>query len=486
MIWFFKKKKDTQNGVDVNVNTESDVDVEVLFESGNSPENSDTIPSLPEDSEPEVPVQPEKMPEQEPVAPPREPEVPEQTPAPTETPVPERPPSPEVEPQPEVEPEHPVPEQPYQPEAPVEVPSYPEQQPMPDPEVPPSIPEGVPPVYDHVNTTEQENQISVVSLKTKLGEPEIENNAAEKTGWFGRLKKGLSKSSNKISESITSVLTKRKLDDELLEELEEALIVADLGPATASKLTSELARQRFGKDITDEEVKVFLSDGIEGILKPVAKPLEIGTLSTPYVILFSGVNGAGKTTTIGKLSKQLQQQGKKVMLAAGDTFRAAAVEQLQVWGERTGVPVISKEIGADAGALAFEAMERAKAEKVDVLLIDTAGRLQNKSNLMAELEKIVRVIKKHDETAPHNTLLVLDATTGQNAHSQVELFGKAVDISGLVVTKLDGTAKGGVIVSLAEKFGLPVHAIGIGEGVDDLRPFMARDYARSLMGFDEQ
>lgn len=304
---------------------------------------------------------------------------------------------------------------------------------------------------------------------------------SEKSNWLGRLTKGLSKSSSKITESITAVITKRKLDDETLEELEEALIVADLGPTTAAKLVADLASSRFGKEITDDEVRDILAKGIEDILTPVAQPLKQGD-EKPHVILFAGVNGTGKTTTIGKLAAQLQREGKSVMMAAGDTFRAAAVEQLQVWGERNNCPVISKDLGADAGALAYEAYEQAKAANIDILLIDTAGRLQNKTNLMEELQKVVRVLKKHDENCPHNTLLVLDATTGQNAHSQVDIFGQAVGVTGLIVTKLDGTAKGGVVVSLAERFSLPIHAIGIGEGIDDLRPFDAKSFAETLMG----
>lgn len=312
-------------------------------------------------------------------------------------------------------------------------------------------------------------------------EQSVEPAAENKKSWLTRLTSGLAKSSSKMTESITSVITKRKLDDETLEELEEALIVGDLGPSTAARLTGDLAASRFGKDVTDEEVREALAEGIIDILAPVAKPLEIGA-GSPHVILFAGVNGTGKTTTIGKLAKRFTDEGKSVMLAAGDTFRAAAVEQLKVWGDRTGCPVVAKDIGADAGALAYEAMDAAKQAGVDVLLVDTAGRLQNKSNLMDELQKVVRVIQKHDENAPHQTLLVLDATTGQNAHSQVELFDKAVDVTGLIVTKLDGTAKGGVIVSLADKYKKPIHAIGVGESVEDLHAFKADDFARSLMG----
>ncbi|PWC37075.1 cell division protein FtsY [Azospirillum sp. TSO22-1] len=303
-----------------------------------------------------------------------------------------------------------------------------------------------------------------------------------KKGWLARLKEGLSKSSSKLTDGITGIFTKRKLDDEALEELEELLITADLGPVTAAKMTAELARTRFGKEVGPDEVKATLAAEVAKIVGPVAQPLTIDMGLKPHVILLVGVNGTGKTTTIGKLARQFRDEGKSVMLAAGDTFRAAAVSQLKIWGERTGCAVVARETGADAAGLAYDALERARAEKVDVLLIDTAGRLQNKTGLMDELRKIVRVIKKVDETAPHTTLLTLDATTGQNAHSQVEVFRDMVNVSGLILTKLDGSARGGVLVSLAEKFKLPVHAIGIGEGVYDLRPFDADAFAKSLMG----
>lgn len=301
-------------------------------------------------------------------------------------------------------------------------------------------------------------------------------------GWFAKLKEGLSKSSSKLTDGITSIFTKRKLDDEALEELEELLITADLGPATAAKVTAELARTRFGKEVSPEEVKTTLAAEVSKIVTPVAKPLVLDPALKPHVILVVGVNGTGKTTTIGKLARQFKAEGKSVMLAAGDTFRAAAVSQLKIWGERTGCPVVARDTGADAAGLAYDALERAKAEGVDVLLVDTAGRLQNKTGLMEELRKIVRVIKKLDETAPHTTLLTLDATTGQNAHSQVEIFRDMVNVNGLILTKLDGSARGGVLVSLAEKFKIPVHAIGVGEGVYDLRPFDADAFAKSLMG----
>ncbi len=303
-------------------------------------------------------------------------------------------------------------------------------------------------------------------------------------GWFARLKAGLSRSSSKLTDGIAGIFTKRKLDDEALEELEELLITADLGPSTATKLTAELARTRFGKDVSPEEVRGALADQVAAILQPVARPLAVNRAQQPMVILVVGVNGTGKTTTIGKLAAQWQSEGHSVMMAACDTFRAAAIGQLQLWGERAGVPVVSGNQGADAAGLAFDALNRARAEGSDILLIDTAGRLQNKAGLMAELEKIGRVLQKQDVTAPHAVLLVLDATTGQNAHAQVEVFRDIVNVTGLIVTKLDGSARGGVLVALAERFGLPVHAIGVGEGIDDLRPFDPQGFARSLMGLE--
>jgi len=304
-------------------------------------------------------------------------------------------------------------------------------------------------------------------------------------GWFQRLKQGLAKTSSKLTDGVQGVFTgKRRLDDDALEELEEVLIASDLGPATAAKLTAELARTRFDKEVDADEVRRALAQSIADILAPVARPLAAGTdpAKAPHVVLVVGVNGSGKTTTIGKLAHQLRAQGKSVMLCAGDTFRAAAIEQLQIWGERTGAPVVARATGADAAGLAFDAYKQAQADGVDVLLIDTAGRLHNKKDLMEELSKIVRVLKKLDETTPHDTVMVLDATVGQNALQQVQTFRELVSVSGLVVTKLDGTAKAGVLVALAEKIGLPVHAIGVGETAEDLRPFKAEDFAKSLMG----
>jgi fused signal recognition particle receptor len=303
-----------------------------------------------------------------------------------------------------------------------------------------------------------------------------------KRGWFSRLREGLSRSSSRLSEGITGIFTKRRLDDATLEELEELLIAADLGVATAAKLAGALRRTRFNQEVTPEEVRTALAEEIAKILEPVAQPLELDPAKKPQVVLVVGVNGSGKTTTIGKLAKALREEGKSVMLAACDTFRAAAVEQLKIWGERTGAPVVARETGADAAGVAYDALAEAQRRQIDLLLIDTAGRLHNKADLMAGLGKIIRVLRKLDDTAPQDCLLVLDATVGQNAHQQVEVFREMTNVTGLVVTKLDGTARGGVLVALAEKFGLPVHAIGVGEGADDLRPFEARAFARSLMG----
>jgi fused signal recognition particle receptor len=300
--------------------------------------------------------------------------------------------------------------------------------------------------------------------------------------FFSRLKEGLSRSTAKITETITAVFKKRRLDDEALEELEELLISADLGTAAASKIVAEFRRTRFGKEVTDEEIKAALAEEIAGILAPVALPLVLNPALKPHVVLVVGVNGTGKTTTIGKLGQLYSAEGLKVVMAAGDTFRAAAVEQLQVWGERTGTPVIAGKPNADSAGLAFDALTRAEADGADVLLIDTAGRLHNQGALMEELRKIIRVLKKKDETAPHSVLLVLDATTGQNAIQQVKVFKDMVDVSGLVVTKLDGSARGGIVVALAETFGLPVHAVGVGEKAGDLRPFDAGEFARGLVG----
>ena len=306
----------------------------------------------------------------------------------------------------------------------------------------------------------------------------------EEGGWFSRMTKGLTKSSSKIGSGITDIFTKKKLDQAMVDELEELLITADLGPSTAAKIVNDFAKDRFDKDVEPDEVKDALAGSIASVLQPVAKPLAIKKPDNgPFTILVCGVNGVGKTTTIGKLAQIYKNDGgRSVMLAAGDTFRAAAIEQLQIWGERTGCDVYAKELDSDAAAVAFESYQKAKEQGTDILMIDTAGRLQNKSNLMEELAKIVRVLKKQDENLPHAVLLVLDATTGQNAHSQVKTFKDMVNVTGLIVTKLDGSARGGVVVSLASEFGLPIHAIGVGERAQDLSPFNAEEFAKALVG----
>jgi fused signal recognition particle receptor len=299
--------------------------------------------------------------------------------------------------------------------------------------------------------------------------------------WFDRLATGLKRSSDQLTDGIASVFTKKRLDNAMLDELEDVLIQADFGIDMAASVTDTLRRDRFDRDIAPGEIRAVLAAEVEKVLAPVAQPLAVEA-AKPFVILMVGVNGSGKTTTIGKLASLFGAEGKSVMLAAGDTFRAAAIEQLQVWGQRTGAPVIARPPGSDASGLAFDAMSEAKAAGKDLLIIDTAGRLQNRDELMGELEKIIRVIKKVDPAAPHAVLLTLDATTGQNALSQVEIFGKRAGVTGLVMTKLDGTARGGILVAIARKYGLPVHFIGVGEGVDNLEPFSARDFARAIVG----
>lgn len=300
------------------------------------------------------------------------------------------------------------------------------------------------------------------------------------TTWFKRLKEGLKKSSSRLTEGITTLITHRKLDDAMLEELEELLITSDLGVSVARDLTQKLSKKRYNQDITPEEVRDIFADEIETLLKPCALPLHPAGSSKPFVLLVLGVNGSGKTTTVGKLAKQWKDQGYQLSLVAGDTFRAAATEQLEVWAKRANVPL---EMGPtkDAAGLVYDALQKAKDRADDIVIIDTAGRLHNKTLLMEELKKIRRVIQKIDPTAPHATLLVLDATTGQNALTQVKVFQEAVDVSGLIVTKLDGTAKGGVLVAIAQQSGLPIHAIGVGEGIEDLHEFSAKDFAKSLM-----
>jgi len=306
--------------------------------------------------------------------------------------------------------------------------------------------------------------------------------AVVKISWLDRLKSGLSRSSRQLGDSVSGILTKRKLDAETLQDLEDILITADLGVETAMRITDTLGSGRFGKNVSTGEVQTIMADEIRKVLDPVAKKLELNIARKPHVILVVGVNGTGKTTTIGKLAQKLTAGGLSVMLAAGDTFRAAAIEQLHIWGDRTGAAVVSSRLGADAASLAYDAYEQAKAADSDVLIIDTAGRLQNKAELMDELAKIVRVLGKHDPDAPHTVLQTLDATTGQNALNQVDIFRNIAGVNGLVMTKLDGTARGGILVAIAAKHKLPVHFIGVGETVDDLESFSAQEFAEAITG----
>jgi fused signal recognition particle receptor len=309
------------------------------------------------------------------------------------------------------------------------------------------------------------------------------NEIGEKKGWFGRLAGGLKRSSSQLGSALVDLVTKGPMDPAKLDMIQDALVRADLGYDLAHRVTAVISRGAYSQGITPDEVKAVVATEVAKILKPVAKPLVIEG-AKPFVILVAGVNGSGKTTTIGKLASKFAAEGRKVVLAAGDTFRAAAIDQLKIWGQRTGAKVIAREPGADSAGLAFDALNVAKAEGADVLIVDTAGRLQNRTELMSELEKMLRVMKKLDPAAPHAVLLVLDATVGQNALSQVEVFGKIAGVTGLVMTKLDGTARGGILVSIAEKFKLPIHFIGVGEGVDDLAPFAAADFGKALAGLD--
>jgi len=308
------------------------------------------------------------------------------------------------------------------------------------------------------------------------------NDSTQGGSWWKRLSGGLKRTSSSLGAAIVDLVAKRKLDAAAVEDLENELIRADLGPETAARIAAALSEGRFDKAIAPDEVKAVLAGEIEKVLAAVAKPLEVTT--RPFTILVAGVNGSGKTTTIGKLAAKFRAEGKSVMMVAGDTFRAAAIDQLKIWGQRTGASVKASEPGADAASLAFDALTAAKTENTDVVLVDTAGRLQNRTELMSELEKMLRVIRKVEAAAPHAVLLVLDATVGQNALSQVEIFGKTAGVTGLVMTKLDGTARGGILVAIAAKFGLPVHFIGVGEGVDDLAPFTARDFSRAIVGLE--
>ena len=332
------------------------------------------------------------------------------------------------------------------------------------------------------DTANMEHAAAAAITVTDAAPPDVvaEVAPAPKLGWFQRLTKGLSKTSASLSEGIASVFTKRKLDGDTLQDFEDVLIQADLGVETAGRITQAIAKGRYDKGLTGDDVRQVLAAEIERVLEPVALPLVIDPEKKPFVIMVVGVNGSGKTTTIGKLAAIYAREGRRVMMAAGDTFRAAAIDQLKIWGERTNATVIAREVGSDSSGLAYDALKQATAEQADVLLLDTAGRLQNKQVLMDELEKIVRVLRKMDSSAPHSVLLVLDATTGQNAMNQVEVFRQRAGVTGLVMTKLDGTARGGIIVAIAAKHGLPVHAIGVGEAVDDLQPFKADEFARAI------
>jgi fused signal recognition particle receptor len=433
--------------------------------------------------------------------------APEPEPAPEPQPAPDHPDSPDHPDDPAPEPDQPeeVPEGPE--EVPEELPGYdqPEEMPqdwpqempapmgdsLPEPaplEIPPGSPAEIP--LDRAMTTAAATTTTAAATTTATAPMAATGTGTARLGFLGRLLGRPAPAADPAAAGPAAPaaapagpVLRRVLDDAMLEQLEELLIASDMGVDTAARVTANLAEGRFGRKLSVTDIKQALADEIARIMEPVARPMPIFP-KTPQVVLVVGVNGSGKTTTIGKLASQFRAAGKTVIIAAGDTFRAAAVEQLQVWGSRAGVPVLTAPEGSDPASLAFDAMTRAEAEGADLLLIDTAGRLQNRADLMEELSKIVRVIKKKDPSAPHNTLLVLDATTGQNALSQVEIFRKLADVSGLVMTKLDGTAKGGVLVALADRFGLPIHAIGVGEQIDDLAPFDPEDFAKALTGLD--
>ena len=443
---FFKKLKDRL----FKSSSKLDEGLEAIVEDGGVEEEvaqqtaPDPAPVEDPASEPAPVEEPAPQPEPEPTPEP----IPE--PAPVELPEPEPEPAPVEAPQPEPAPAHEP---------------TPEPEPIPEPEQEPTAPPPPPEVPSPA--PEPEPAPTPVEVPVDPVPPE----AVAKPGILGRF----------FGRSEAKTVIRRELDDDMLEQLEELLISADMGVDTALRVTANMAEGRMGKRLSVDEIKSLMAQEIARIMEPVAKPLPIYP-KRPQVVLVVGVNGSGKTTTIGKLASQFKAAGKSVVIAAGDTFRAAAVEQLQVWGDRAGVPVLTAPEGTDPASLAFDAMTKAEAEGADLLMIDTAGRLQNRQDLMEELAKIVRVIRKKDESAPHNTLLVLDATTGQNALNQVKIFQEVSDVSGLVMTKLDGTAKGGVLVALADKFGLPIHAIGVGEQIDDLQPFDPEDFAAALTG----
>ncbi|MGO4447945.1 signal recognition particle-docking protein FtsY [Phyllobacterium sp. TAF24] len=412
------------------------------------------------------PVEPEILPEPVPAAPPAEPEI---------VAVPE----PELEPV--VEEDRPVP---------ITLPEEPFEQTIAETVIPPvHVPEIEPaidvpaPVEPIAPAKPASSKVTVTkTVEEKQAEEPVAAEPEKRLSWFERLRKGLARSSQQLGDSIGGIFTRRKLDEDTLQDLEDVLIQADLGMETAIRITGSLSATRYGKDISTEEVRTIMATEIEKVLGPVAKPLELDLSHKPHVILVVGVNGTGKTTTIGKLAAKLTAGGLSVMLAAGDTFRAAAIEQLHIWGKRTGAPVVSSKLGADAAGLAYDAWQQAKEAGSDVLIIDTAGRLQNRTELMDELAKIVRVLGKNDPEAPHTVLQTLDATTGQNALNQVEIFKNIAGVNGLVMTKLDGTARGGILVAISAKHKLPVYFIGVGEQVEDLEPFAAKDFAKAIAG----
>jgi len=490
-VAFFQKLKDRL----FKSSSKLDEGLDAIVEEGGELEGGDDaatgeIPDRVREGKEEVSPAPAPEPERPPEEPKPEPVKPEPEPAPV-PPEPEpEPVKPEPEPAP-VPPEHepePEPALPEEPEPAEPEPSEPRPEPEPGPrperpdESPPAPPAEMPPVPHEVpDPRPAEMPDNPAPLEIPIDDtPEITGRAASvesgetagRPGFLGRM--------FGRRETAAPVM-RRALDDDMLESLEELLITADMGVDTAMRVTANLAEGRMGRKVSTAEIKGFLAEEIARIMEPVARPMPLYP-KKPQVVLVVGVNGSGKTTTIGKLASQFRAAGKSVVIAAGDTFRAAAVEQLQVWGERAGVPVMTAPEGSDPASLAFDAMARAEAEGADLLMIDTAGRLQNRADLMEELQKIVRVLRKRDPEAPHNTLLVLDATTGQNALGQVEIFQKIADVSGLVMTKLDGTARGGVLVALADRFGLPIHAIGVGEQIDDLAPFDPEEFARALTG----
>jgi fused signal recognition particle receptor len=440
------------------------------------------VPEVPVEV-PEPPLEPAREPER-PAEP--EPEIPEERPA--ETPAPSAPPEAPPEPAPELpatEPSQPA-EIPPRGEAAEATPSGPSGH------LPLEEGERLPPEPSSTQEAIQEGKVEEragiarvrVGKAVERHEPPapVAEPAAQKQGWVQRLRHGLSRSSRELRDGISGVFTKGRLTDEAIEDLEDVLIRADLGMETALRITDGLASGRYGRQTTEADVRAIMAEEVEKVLAPVAMPLELDLSHKPHVILVVGVNGTGKTTTIGKLAAKLTDGGLSVTLAAGDTFRAAAIEQLKIWGERTGAPVVASKLGADAAGLAWDAYEKAKEAGSDVLIIDTAGRLQNRAELMAELEKIVRVLGKHDPDAPHTVLQTVDATTGQNALNQVEIFRNVAGVNGLVMTKLDGTARGGILVAIAAKHKLPVYFIGVGEQVDDLEPFSAGDFAKAIAG----